>query len=72
MTINGWRTDPSAKLQVDADLTIISDVLAGKGDAVEPLNTSLAFELSDFDLPVLQPYLEQATAVTLHSGKLQR
>jgi len=72
LTVNGWSTDPAAKLQVDADITIDQrGKLTAKGDAqLEPLSTQLAVALSGFDLPVLQPYIESTTALTLHTGKL--
>jgi len=72
LTVNGWSTDPAAKLQIDADITIDQRAkLTGKGDVqLEPLSTQLAIALSGFELPVLQPYIEDTTAMTLHSGKL--
>jgi hypothetical protein len=72
LMLNGWRTDPSAKLQLAADVTINkSGRLTTQGELqLEPLATQLALELSDFGLPVIQPYLQQTTAMTLHSGKL--
>lgn len=72
LTVNGWSTDPAAKLQVDADITIDQrGRLTGRGDVqLEPLSTQLAVALSGFELPVLQPYIESTTALTLHTGKL--
>lgn len=72
LTVNGWSTDTSAKVQVDADVTINKKgKLLGKGDVqLEPLAAQLAVELKGFDLPVMQPYLDEATALTLHSGRL--
>jgi uncharacterized protein involved in outer membrane biogenesis len=72
ITITGWSTDPIAKLQLAADITINKDGrLTTQGELqLEPLDTKLALELSNFALPVVQPYLAQATAMTLHSGKL--
>jgi Domain of Unknown Function (DUF748) len=72
VTVKGWSTDAKAKLGVDADVTIAnSGHLISRGDVqLEPLNATMAVELSDFDLPVVQPYLAEATAMTLHSGKL--
>jgi hypothetical protein len=72
LTINNWSTDEKAKLQVDADVTINKKGrLLGTGDLqLTPLNTQLAVELNDFELPVVQPYLAGTTAMTLHSGRL--
>ena len=72
LTINNWSTDENAKLQVDADATINKKGrLLGKGDLqLTPLNTQLAIDLKDFELPVIQPYLAGTTAMTLHSGRL--
>ncbi|GFE79953.1 hypothetical protein GCM10011487_19530 [Steroidobacter agaridevorans] len=72
LTVNGWSTDASAKVQVDADVTIDKQgKLLGKGDVqLEPLGAQLAVELKDFELPAIQPYLNEATAMTLHSGRL--
>ncbi|HWK73205.1 MAG TPA: DUF748 domain-containing protein [Povalibacter sp.] len=72
LTVNGWSTDPAAKLQVDADITIDQHArLTSKGEVqLEPLSTQLAIALSGFELPVLQPYIEDTTAMTLHSGQL--
>ncbi|WP_198683257.1 DUF748 domain-containing protein [Peristeroidobacter agariperforans] len=72
LTVNGWSTDASAKVQVDADVTIDKKAkLLGKGDVqLEPLAAQLAVELTDFELPAIQPYLNEATAMTLHSGRL--
>lgn len=72
LTVNGWSTDASAKVQVEADVTINKKgKLLGKGDVqLEPLAAQLAVELKDFELPAIQPYLNEATAMTVHSGRL--
>lgn len=72
LTVNGWSTDASAKVQVDADVTINKKgKLLGKGDMqLEPLSAQLAVELKDFELPEIQSYLNATTAMTLHSGRL--
>ncbi|MFC4314445.1 DUF748 domain-containing protein [Steroidobacter flavus] len=72
LTVNGWSTDASAKVQVDADVTINKKgKLLSKGDVqLEPLAAELAVDLKDFELPVIQPYLNEMTAMTLHSGRL--
>lgn len=72
ITLNHWSTDDDAQLQLDADLNINQQGhLLAQGDLrLTPFNTQLAFELKDFDLSVLQPYIGKATAMTLHSGRL--
>lgn len=72
LTVNGWSTDASAKVQVDADVTINKKgKLLSKGEVqLEPLAAQLAVDLTDFELPAIQPYLNATTAVTLHSGRL--
>ncbi|MBL8271777.1 DUF748 domain-containing protein [Steroidobacter sp.] len=72
LAVNGWSTAAAAKMQVDADVTINrSGKLLGKGTVqLEPLSADLAVDLAGFELPVLQPYLDSSTAMTLHSGKL--
>ncbi|HKE96754.1 MAG TPA: DUF748 domain-containing protein [Povalibacter sp.] len=72
LSVTQWNADPATKLNVDADVTINKDGrLLGKGALqLNPLSTQLAVDLKNFDLPVLQPYLARATAMTLHSGNL--
>jgi Domain of Unknown Function (DUF748) len=72
VTVTGWRNDPSARMQVDADVTLNKETrLVGRGAVqLEPLSSSLDFELTNLDLPMLQPYVKGTTAVTLHTGKL--
>lgn len=72
LTVGGWSTDASAKVQVAVDATINEQgKLLSKGELqLEPLGAQLAVELTDFALPTIQPYLATATAMTLHSGRL--
>ena len=72
LTVNGWSTDTTAKVQVDADVTIDKKgKLLSKGDVqLEPLSAQLSVDLKDFELPAIQPYLNEMTAMTLHSGRL--
>ncbi|HEY5755691.1 MAG TPA: DUF748 domain-containing protein, partial [Steroidobacter sp.] len=72
LTVNGWSTDAAAKVQVDTDVTINKKgKLLGKGDVqLDPLSAQLAVELTNFELPAIQPYLNATTAMTLHSGLL--
>lgn len=72
LTVDGWSTDASAKVQVDADVTINKQgKLHSQGEVqLEPLVAQLAVELKDFELPAIQSYLNQMTSMTLHSGRL--
>jgi len=70
-TVNDWSTASGARPKLDAKLGIDGrGLLAVRGDVgQEPPSANLAIDLKDFPLPVLQPYLAQATAMTLHSGR---
>jgi hypothetical protein len=72
LTVSGWSTDPAARLQIDSQMTINErGKLRVAGDLqLEPLNTQLSVELTDFGLPAFQPYVASMTAMTLHSGVL--
>jgi len=71
VTVNDWSTVSDARLKLDARIGIDGrGLLAVRGDVgQEPPSANLAIDLKDFPLPVLQPYLAQATAMTLHSGR---
>src|SRR5215510_14501875 len=72
VTVNGWSTAPGSRMKLDAKSGIDKrGLLAARGDAaLDPLGVTLAVDLRDFPLPALQPYIAQATAMTLHSGRL--
>jgi hypothetical protein len=72
VTISDWTTAPGARMKLDARIGIDRrGELSARGDvALQPLNAALAIDLQAFPLPALQPYLAQATAMTLHSGRL--
>src|SRR6185369_935060 len=71
VTVNDWSTVSDARLKLDARIGIDGrGLLAVRGDVgQEPPSANLAIDLKDFPLPALQPYLAQATAMTLHSGR---
>ena len=71
VSVNDWSTVRNARPKLDAKLGIDSrGVLSVRGDfGLEPPGATLALDLKDFPLPALQPYLAQATAMTLHSGR---
>jgi uncharacterized protein involved in outer membrane biogenesis len=69
--VNDWSTASGARPKLDAKIGIDGrGHLAVRGDVgQEPPSANLAIDLKDFPLPALQPYLAQATAMTLHSGR---
>ena len=72
LTVKGWSSRPDARVDIDLNTAINKDArLATTGVVqLDPLDAKLTVELADLALPFLQPYLAQATAMTLHSGKL--
>jgi uncharacterized protein involved in outer membrane biogenesis len=72
VAVNDWTTAPKARPKVDVRIGIDGrGVLAVRGDlGLEPPSAALAINLQGFPLPSLQPYLAQATALKLHSGRL--
>jgi uncharacterized protein involved in outer membrane biogenesis len=72
VTVNDWSTASNARLKLDAKIGIDGrGLLAVRGDlGQEPPSANLAIDLKDFPLAVLQPYVAQSTAMTLHSGRL--
>jgi len=73
LIVNGWRTAPDAKLQIDGDIALNQDGrFKATGEVqLEPPTASLAIELADAPLPSVQPYVAQTTAMPIHSGKLR-
>jgi uncharacterized protein involved in outer membrane biogenesis len=72
VAINDWTTAPKARPKVDVKIGIDGrGVLAVRGDVgLEPPSAALAINLQGFPLPSLQPYVAQATAMKVHSGRL--
>jgi uncharacterized protein involved in outer membrane biogenesis len=72
LTVNDWSTASNARLKLDAKIGIDGrGLLAVRGEVgQEPPSANLAIDLKDFPLAVLQPYIAQSTAMTLHSGRL--
>jgi hypothetical protein len=72
VTVNDWSTASNARLKLDAKIGIDGrGLLAVRGDVgQQPPSANLAIDLKDFPLAVLQPYIAQSTAMTLHSGRL--
>jgi uncharacterized protein involved in outer membrane biogenesis len=72
ITAAGLNSEPGTKVQLTADLGLAGNpLLKTTGDVqLEPLTAALALDLNAFDLSILQPYLAQATNLTLRSGRL--
>lgn len=72
ITVAGLSSEPGAKVNVTADLGLSGNPLfktAGEMQ-LEPLTAALALDLEAFDLSILQPYVAQATNLSLRSGRL--
>jgi hypothetical protein len=72
LTIDGWNTREDARLKLETDITLNGEGhLLAQGDVqLTPLSAQVSLDLSKLALPAAQPYLEQTTAMTLHSGVL--
>ncbi len=72
IAINDWTTAPQARPKVDLRIGIDGrGVLAVRGElGLEPPSAALAIDLQGFPLPSLQPYVAQATAMKVHSGRV--
>lgn len=72
ITLDGWSTAAKAPMKLDAKIGIEQrGLLSVAGNVgLEPPSATLAVDLKDFPLAVLQPYIAQLTAMTLHSGRL--
>jgi uncharacterized protein involved in outer membrane biogenesis len=72
ISVSGLTTRPGTRMTLDARIGIEKQGRLALGGEVglEPLSVALALDLQKFPLRVLQPYLSQATSLTLHSGSL--
>jgi hypothetical protein len=72
LTVAGLSSEPGAKVNLSADLGLNgASVFKTNGEMqLAPLTAALALDLNAFDLSILQPYVAQATNVTLRSGRL--
>jgi Domain of Unknown Function (DUF748) len=72
VTVAGLSSEPGAKMNVTADLGLSGKpLLKSTGEfQLTPVTAALALDLHEFDLSMLQPYLAQATNLTLRSGLL--
>ena len=71
-TVAGLSGAPGTKINVTADVGLGGNPLLKSSGELQltPLTAALALDLNAFDLSILQPYIEQATNLTLRSGRL--
>lgn len=72
LTVAGLSSEQGAKMNVTADLGLGGKPLLKSTGQVQltPLTAALALDLNAFDLSTLQPYIAQATNLSLRSGRL--
>ncbi|HEV8330056.1 MAG TPA: DUF748 domain-containing protein [Steroidobacteraceae bacterium] len=72
LTVAGLSSAQGAKVNLSADLGLNgASVCKTTGELqLAPLTAALALDLNAFDLAILQPYVAQATNLTLRSGRL--
>jgi uncharacterized protein involved in outer membrane biogenesis len=72
LTVAGLSSEQGAKMDVTADLGLGGKPLLKSTGQVQltPLTAALALDLNAFDLATLQPYIAQATNLSLRSGRL--
>ena len=71
-TVAGLSGEPGTKINVTADVGLGGNPLLKSSGELQltPLTAALALDLNAFDLSILQPYVAQATNLTLRSGRL--
>ena len=69
VTVAGLSSEPASKMNVTADLGLSGKPLLKSTGQVQltPLTAALALDLTAFDLSMLQPYIAQATNLSLRS-----
>jgi uncharacterized protein involved in outer membrane biogenesis len=72
VTVAGLSSEQGAKMNVTADLGLSGKSLLTSTGQVQltPVTAALALDLHEFDLSMLQPYVAQATNLSLRSGLL--
>jgi hypothetical protein len=72
LTVAGLSGEPGTKMNVTADIGLGGKpLLKSTGDVqLTPLTAALALDLNAFDLSILQPYVAEATNLSLRSGRL--
>jgi hypothetical protein len=71
LAVEGYSTAPGSKATVEAAIGIAQGTLGARGSLVaDPLSADIGFELKDFDLTALQPYIAQHADLLLGRGRL--
>ncbi|MGH8232426.1 MAG: DUF748 domain-containing protein, partial [Steroidobacteraceae bacterium] len=72
LSVENYSSDGAQPVKFDLDTRLgASGKLHGSGSlTLSPLSAQVSAELKEFDLPPLQPYLSQQTAMTLYRGRL--
>lgn len=72
LTISGYSTKPGTRIKMDLNSgTGSGGRISAQGDAtLVPLASNLSVDVAGFELPPVQPYLGESTALQLTSGKL--
>ena len=72
LTVARLSGEPGAKVNVTADIGLGGKpLLKSTGDVqLTPLTAALALDLNAFDLSILQPYVAEATNLSVRSGRL--
>ena len=72
VTLAGLSSEQGSKINVTADVGLSGKPLLKSSGQVQltPLTAALALDLNAFDLSLLQPYVAQATNLSLRSGQL--
>lgn len=72
VTVTGLSSERGSRMNVTADLGLAGNPLLKTSGQLqlEPLSAALALDLNAFDLSILQPYVAQATNLSLRSGRL--
>ena len=72
VTVAGLSGEPGTKMNVTADIGLGGKpLLKSTGDVqLTPLTAALALDLNAFDLSILQPYVAEATNLSVRSGRL--
>jgi uncharacterized protein involved in outer membrane biogenesis len=72
ITVAGLSSERAAKVNLTADLGLNGNSLLKTTGEMQlaPLTAALALDLNAFDLSILQPYVAEATNLTLRSGRL--
>jgi uncharacterized protein involved in outer membrane biogenesis len=72
LTVQNYSSTATTPLNVALQMAIGDEAhLQAHGTlALAPVNAALDLELSEFDLPTLQPYIAQSTSIALYRGRL--